>query len=177
VKVSEGTRTPDRLDHNRTNLVPAGLRGPYSLGFLALGSAQFRSFCSPFCSPSICSVALGHSLQKCRSAQSHLQLRSAVADAVDVRALRYPLLFLIASPAVGSLVPSLIWLAWIGNNGKALLVLVMGSLVATARIAMRLLDRLGATGMWVRLASTISAAIVGIAIWATIRHAGGIATE
>jgi hypothetical protein len=94
-----------------------------------------------------------------------------------VRALRYPLLFLIASPAVGSLVPSLIWLAWIGNNGKALLVLVMGSLVATARIAMRLLDRLGATGMWVRLASTISAAIVGIAIWATIRHAGGIATE
>jgi hypothetical protein len=53
--VSDGTRTRGRLDHNHSNGVSVGLRSPDSLGFLWLGSAQLRSFCSPFCSPDICS--------------------------------------------------------------------------------------------------------------------------
>jgi hypothetical protein len=50
--VSEGTRTPDRLDHNRAERVPVGRAAPNSLGFLLLGSYGFLSTCSPTCSPS-----------------------------------------------------------------------------------------------------------------------------
>src|SRR5438270_817463 len=50
--VSEGTRTPDRLDHNQTNRVSAGLGGPYLLGLARLDAPWFPSVCSPSCSPS-----------------------------------------------------------------------------------------------------------------------------
>jgi hypothetical protein len=90
-----------------------------------------------------------------------------------VRLLRYPVLLLIASPALGSLIPALLWLVWIGSSGRPLLGLILVSLVATARIAMRLLDRLRVNGMWVRLGWTIAATVVGIAIWGPILHAGG----
>ena len=56
VRVSDGTRTRGRLDHNRMDGVPLKRRGPDSLGFLSLGAARFCSVCSPFCSPNTCST-------------------------------------------------------------------------------------------------------------------------
>ena len=50
-RVSDGTRTRDRLDHNRSNGVSVRRRGPDSLGCLSLGTSRFRSNCSPNCSP------------------------------------------------------------------------------------------------------------------------------
>jgi hypothetical protein len=46
------------LAHNHANRVSVRRGGPKSLGFLPLGAAQFRSFCSPFCSPNVCSRGL-----------------------------------------------------------------------------------------------------------------------
>jgi excisionase family DNA binding protein len=43
IRVSEGTRTPDRLDHNRTPGVFPTRSPPYLLGILALSCPQFCS--------------------------------------------------------------------------------------------------------------------------------------
>jgi hypothetical protein len=59
------------------------------------------------------------------------------------------------------------------HNGNAFLGLMMLSLAATARAAMRVLDRRGVAGMWTRLAWIIAAAMVGITIWGVILSAGG----
>jgi len=48
----------------------------------------------------------------------------------------------------------------------------MGSLFATGRLAMRLLDRLGVADEWRRLAWTLSAAIVGLIVWGVMLKAG-----
>jgi hypothetical protein len=80
-------------------------------------------------------------------------------------------------PAFGTLVPSLSWIAFLGSSGHALLILIMVSLVATARFVRRVLDRLGVSGMWTRLAWVIAAATVGIAIWEVILHVGGATYE
>lgn len=90
-----------------------------------------------------------------------------------MRRLLSSFLLLTAVPAIGSLVPALVWLAFMTHNGNAFLGLMMLSLVVTARTAMRVLDRRGVTGMWVRLAWIIAAAMIGITIWGVILSAGG----
>ena len=69
--------------------------------------------------------------------------------------------------------PALVWLGFMTHSGTAFLSLIMLSLIATARTAMVVLDRRGVTGMWVRLAWIIAAAMIGITIWGVILSVGG----
>jgi hypothetical protein len=90
-----------------------------------------------------------------------------------VRLLRYPALLLVAVPAVASLLPALVWVQFDAHGSKAVIAATMGSLLATGRVAMRVLDKLGVSEMWARLAWVIAAAIVGIVVWGVILSAGG----
>ena len=47
LKVSEGTRTPDRLDHNQNDGVRSSPAQFYLQGFLVLSFCEFRSVQSP----------------------------------------------------------------------------------------------------------------------------------
>jgi len=51
LRVSEGTRTPDRLDHNPTDHLLLSVHGPDSLGLLLLGVAEFSSVWTPNWTP------------------------------------------------------------------------------------------------------------------------------
>ncbi len=82
------------------------------------------------------------------------------------------LLFLIAVPLACTLLPALIWLASRSQDGKVALGAMMLSLAATARVALRVLDRRGIDGMWSRLGWVIVAAMVGIIAWGVILRVG-----
>ncbi|HEX9480955.1 MAG TPA: hypothetical protein VF927_02520 [Solirubrobacteraceae bacterium] len=84
-----------------------------------------------------------------------------------------PLLLLVAVPAIGSLLPALVWLGVQGHSEKVVIGATMASLLATGRIAMRVLDRLGVNGMWARLKWVIAAIIVGLTVWGVVLSAGG----
>ena len=78
-----------------------------------------------------------------------------------MRLLRVPALLLVAVPALASLAPALIWLGFVGHGSKVVVGAAMASLVATGRVALRVLDRLRVSGEWARLGWVIAAVLVG----------------
>ncbi len=52
-RVSEGTRTPDRLDHNQTVPVSVSAQAPDSLGLPLLSAPEFSSDWTPNWTPAL----------------------------------------------------------------------------------------------------------------------------
>jgi hypothetical protein len=98
---------------------------------------------------------------------------TATSDRWDrVRRLWHPVVLLVGAPAVGSLIPALVWLAFQPHSGAAVIGATMASLFATGRVTMRVLDRFGIVGMWTRLAWVMAATIVSLVAWGVILSAG-----